>query len=268
MVLMPRVLMYHDVVDGDFDTSGFPGGGPAHYKLRIDEFERHLTVIGSLPKRPTLLSRVDDSGKADSDAVLITFDDGGISAATIIADALERRGWRGHFFITADYIGKNGFVSASQIRDLAQRGHIIGTHSCSHPSRMSSCTQRELMYEWQRSREVLSEIVASPITVASVPGGYYSRDVATAAAASGLSDLFTSEPTTRVSNVNGLRVYGRFSIHRGTSTAKVAAISSGAPYALMKEAALWKLKKVLKFAGGGMYLRMRRLILNRQHGFS
>ena len=39
-------IMYHDVVEnGDFASSGFPGEGAHVYKLRREDFERHLDAI-------------------------------------------------------------------------------------------------------------------------------------------------------------------------------------------------------------------------------
>ena len=41
-------IMYHDVVEnGDFASSGFPGEGARVYKLRREDFERHLDAIGA-----------------------------------------------------------------------------------------------------------------------------------------------------------------------------------------------------------------------------
>lgn len=262
---MPRTLTYHDVVDGDCDTSGFPGGGPAHYKLSKAEFSRHLGAIRSSSASPMILPDLRTSDSSKANALLLTFDDGGVSAASLIADALEAQGWHGHFFVTTDYIGERGFMNAAQIRDLAGRGHVIGTHSCSHPCRMSACPPQQLLDEWQRSRVVLSDILAAPVTIGSVPGGYYSNNVAVAAAAAGLTDLFTSEPSNRVAVVNGLRVYGRFSVHRGTPVSRVAAIASGHRLTMVRESVVWTLKKILKLAGGRTYLQVRRLILDNQY---
>jgi peptidoglycan/xylan/chitin deacetylase (PgdA/CDA1 family) len=194
---------------------------------------------------------------------MITFDDGGISAATIIAGALERHGWRGHFFITVDQIGQPGFVDKDQIRELARRGHGIGSHSCSHPTRMAACSWPQLLYEWQRSREVLSEILGEPVRSASVPGGYYSRAVAQAAAEAGLTYLFNSEPTTAVSQVESCQVIGRYTIYRGMTAAQAAALAAGSRAALFKQSALWKLKKVVKAIGGSQYLVVRQFLLER-----
>ncbi len=41
-------IMYHDVVEnGDFESSGFPGEGAHVYKLRSEDFERHLDAIAA-----------------------------------------------------------------------------------------------------------------------------------------------------------------------------------------------------------------------------
>ena len=41
-------LEYHDVVAGeDSDATGFPGPGPASYKIPLAAFEAHLDAIGA-----------------------------------------------------------------------------------------------------------------------------------------------------------------------------------------------------------------------------
>src|SRR5205814_3965453 len=82
---------------------------------------------------------------------VITFDDGGISAMTA-ADLLEARGFSGHFFVTVNFVGTRGFVGKDDIRELARRGHVVGSHSCSHPLRMGRCAWPQLVDEWTRSR--------------------------------------------------------------------------------------------------------------------
>lgn len=261
--LMPLVLLYHDVTDGDDEVSGFPGSGAARYKLSRADFNAHLDAIAVAAKSPPALMSEAPPGTATP--LVLTFDDGGLSAATLIADQLEQRGWKAHFFITADYIGRPGFVSHSQIRDLARRGHRIGSHSCSHPTRMSCCSRAELLEEWRRSREVLSSILGEPVTSASVPGGYYSWTVGETAAETGYTHLFNSEPTTRVSTVGNCHILGRYTIFRGMAAAKAAALATGYPAALWKQAMSWKLKKVVKSLGGPAYLGLRRALLDRRY---
>ena len=264
---MPLALLYHDVVEGDDDQSGFPGGGAARYKLPRAEFTAHLDAIAAVAGFTTLRAPREAGPPGDDVSSLITFDDGGVSAATVIAGELERRGWRGYFFITVDFIGRAGFVDREQIIDLARRGHVIGSHSCSHPTRMSACPRPQLLDEWRRSREVLSEILGEPVTCASVPGGYYSRAVAETAAEAGLTHLFNSEPTTRTAEVGGCHVHGRYTIYRGMTASMAASLAAGSPPALLRQAAAWKLKKALKAVGGRAYVNVRQALLDRKYGF-
>ena len=235
-------LMYHDVVDADDDASGFPGRGPASYKLETSQFEAHLDAIAAA-RSPR--------------AFVLTFDDGGRSAHTHAADALERRGFRGHFFVTTGKIDTPTFVTVDQIRDLARRGHTIGSHSRSHPTRMARLSRDEIFDEWRSSLARLAEILGRPVTVASVPGGYYSRVVAEAAAAAGVKTLFNSEPTARVQVIDGCQVVGRYTILRSTPAADAAKIACGALAPRLRQAAMWSAKKAGKAVAGDLYLRVR-----------
>src|SRR5437867_12732087 len=114
------------------------------------------------------------------------------------------------------------FVNVDQMRVQRTRSHVVGTHSCSHQPRISRCSQQQLEREWRESARALSEILGTKIRVASVPGGYYLKRVAEAAAAAGIEVLFNSEPTSRVERVNGCLVLGRYSIRQGVSAEAAA----------------------------------------------
>lgn len=246
--LPPRAvaLMYHDVIaDGDWSASGFSGGPADLYKLELSRFRSHLDAIDCVIRAGTALP------------LLLTFDDGGVSAHTLIAPELERLGWRGHFFITTGYIGRPGFLTAGQIRDLHVRGHVIGSHSSSHPPRMSSCTTDELRHEWTQSVRVLAEIVGQRIRCASVPGGFHSREVARAAAEAGIRVLFTSEPSTKSRAEEGCRTLGRYFLQRHTPASAAAAFAAGRLMPRARQAVLWQIKKAVKKVGGNAWFRFR-----------
>jgi len=251
-------LEYHDVVAGDdYDASGFPGAGPASYKMSLALFERHLEAIAAAVRATP--GRGTDWLQHPSPArpLFITFDDGGVGAHAHIADALERRGWRGHFFVTAGRVGTPTFLSGPQMRELRDRGHVIGAHSYSHPKRMGALNPAEILDEWQRSTSMLSDLLGDAVTTASVPGGFYTRPVGEAAAASGLRLLFTSAPTTRVWDVDGCRVVGRYTLRQWSSPAIAAALASGR---MRPRAAQWALYSALNLArtlAGEQYTRLR-----------
>jgi peptidoglycan/xylan/chitin deacetylase (PgdA/CDA1 family) len=250
-------LEYHDVVEGDdFDVSGFPGAGPASYKLTRTEFDRHLDAIAHAVRRPPSCA-VEWLEDTTCDPLFLTFDDGGLAAYTCIGDALERRGWRGHFLVTAQRIGAPTFLSAAHIRELRARGHVIGTHSYSHPTLMGACAPERILDEWQRSVRVLADILGEPVVTGSVPGGYYTRSVAEAAAQAGLKLLFTSAPTTRCRTVDGCWVVGRYTLRRWTSAATAAALAN---HRLRPRASQWLFYNslnLMRTMAGDHYTRLR-----------
>jgi peptidoglycan/xylan/chitin deacetylase (PgdA/CDA1 family) len=252
-------LCYHDVVpDGRLDSSGFPGASAGSYKLDASVMAAHLEAIGR--DRPDGVASVGDLPAAGQGAVplLLTFDDGGVSAVKTTAALLEERGWIGHFLVTASRIGSPGFLDATQIRELHERGHVIGSHSWSHPERISRCDDATLRTEWRRSSARLGDIVGVAVTLASVPGGFYSRRVAAAAGAEGIRVLFTSEPRKLSWRVEGCLILGRYSVHRRTPPAAAAALASARTTpAQLRQVMLWSAKKVAKSVGGRAWLAAR-----------
>jgi peptidoglycan/xylan/chitin deacetylase (PgdA/CDA1 family) len=254
-------IMYHDVVGhGALDSSGFATPGADRYKIDTNEFERHLQEISAEPGvRSTILK--DCPVESQDEQLLFTFDDGGVSCYTIIADILERYSWRGHFFVTTDFIDTPRFLGRRQIQELRRRGHVIGSHSCSHPAQISSCSKLELNKEWSGSVNKLQDILGEPVKVASVPGGFYSRQVAEEAFAAGISTLFTSEPTTRCKKVNDLFVLGRYTLKRGVSPQIAAGLARGDWQLRLEQLLEWKAKGVVKTVGGRQYARLRNKLL-------
>ena len=253
-------IMYHDVVrSGDFASSGFAGAHADIYKLDATLFEEHLKTLATDGIESLNVGQIDEDKLART--VAITFDDGGESAYTVAADILEKYGFHGHFFIATDFIDTDTFLKTRQIRELHARGHIIGSHSASHPTRMAYCTEEEMRREWRTSTEKLADITGGAGTVASVPGGYFSRQVAETAAECGIRILFNSEPVTKVYDVNGCSVLGRFTIKQDTPAETVRRIASGNMSYRLGQFAFWNTNKAAKSLGGELYLSLTRKYL-------
>jgi peptidoglycan/xylan/chitin deacetylase (PgdA/CDA1 family) len=251
--------MYHDVIErASHQASGFGGSDAALYKLEPEEFARHLEAIGDVVvDRPILVTDLLTGKAGPAKPWMITFDDGGVSSYTLIAERLEALGWRAHFFITTDYINQPAFMTREQICELHIRGHVIGSHSCSHPLRFAARPRSELKREWGESVGVLSDLLGAPVRVASVPGGQYSRQVAEAAAAAGIEALFTSEPTARCAEIDGCLVLGRYAIQRKMTPAIAAGMVRGQFAPRFRQWLWWEIKKITKKLGGDYYLKLR-----------
>jgi peptidoglycan/xylan/chitin deacetylase (PgdA/CDA1 family) len=254
---------YHDIVD---ERQRPPNDGSRHsgrYKLDRGHFRAHMDSIWRSSGHPSV--RVIDRRRVwlGETPLFLTFDDGAVSSYTIVAGELEKRGWRGHFFVTTDWIGRPDFLDPQQIRELHARGHVIGSHSCSHPARMSKLTWAELLKEWRQSCIILSDIVQEPVLTASVADGYYSRKVGQAAAAAGIQVLFTSEPSAKASVVDGCLILGRYSIQSRTPATVSGAIAARNRWPRLRQALLWQAKKPVKALAGESYFTIRRLLLSR-----
>jgi peptidoglycan/xylan/chitin deacetylase (PgdA/CDA1 family) len=203
---------YHDVTDHPAET-GFQRAAAVPYKLPVDTFRRHLDAIGEGPCRPTLITDIDLT--RGGRYLLLSVDDGARSAL-VAAEELNRRGWRAHFFITTGRLGSPGFLDAAGVRTIHAAGHVIGTHSHSHPDIFRELSDASMRAEWRESVARLSDITGAPCITASVPGGDTSDQVRRTAAEAGLRYLFTSEPTVTPRRENGCWELGRYCPKVGT----------------------------------------------------
>jgi len=218
----PRIASfgYHEVTD-EPTTSGFQRPAALPFKHTRRAFAEHLASIAAGPHVPGLVAQIDFTRLGRH--VLLTFDDGGKSAV-YTADELSRRGWKAHFFIVTSLIGTRTFVDATDIRYLRSCGHVVGSHSHTHPDIFRDQTPERMLEEWRTSCGVLADLLGEPCSVASVPGGDISTAVLRSAAPGGVRYLFTSEPWITPRQVDGCWILGRFGPKVGTSAARVGAL--------------------------------------------
>lgn len=250
-------LLFHDVYVRCPGESGFCSPTADRYKLSVADFESQLAgLAGVNAGGPMLATDLIPPRQSDDLAFTITVDDGGLSYYTVVADRLEALGWRGHCFMSTDFIGQRGFLTRDQIRELDARGHLIGSHSASHPTRFSACGVDQMRSEWSRSRQVLEDVVGHAIAVASVPGGYFSTAVARAASDAGLRLLFTSEPTTGIHTEKGCAVVGRFTVRCGSRPDFARRLVLPSPWTRCGAWTSWNAKALVKPLLGSSYVRV------------
>lgn len=251
---MTVVLLYHDVAPrGEFDSHGRPGPHAAIYKLEPEQFEAHLDAVERTGRTVGLVGQ-----GTSSPEVAFSFDDGGRSSLAI-AEALERRGWRGHFYFVTAAVGTAAFLGADEVRELDRRGHVVGSHTHSHPDAMAKLSDEAIDSEWVRSRDVLAELLGRAPEQAAVPGGDVSPSVIRGAAKAGYEVLMTSDPVERVERDGQLSVVGRFPIWGSTKPQAAAGYATGRIKDRAKLMLSWKVKRLAKQRTPRAYERLRRL---------
>ena len=255
-------LMYHDVVGRDREASGRIGAGPDRYKLSREQFLEHLNRMDEVVGVPPATSDDLLIARGSSPNWSLTFDDGGASALQV-GEELLRRSWRAHFFVTTDLIGSTGFLDEPAIRELDRMGHVVGSHSASHPEWMASLPTSDLLREWIDSLTRLSDLLGRSVRTASVPGGHFRRNVAAAAGRAGITTLFTSEPVRNACRMSGCLVVGRFSVRCDTSADAAARAAAGEAEPWFRQYVAWNVRKPAKLLGPERYDRVRRKLLAR-----
>jgi peptidoglycan/xylan/chitin deacetylase (PgdA/CDA1 family) len=249
-----NILLYHDVVERERrDGAGFGGRLAARYKLEPQQFQAHLDAIAAVGLTVGLFEP--PTGLPDA---VLTFDDAGGSAMAAAA-AVERYGWRAHFFVPTALIGTPGFLRGTEIVELARRGHAVGSHSHTHPTYMARLSPSELQREWATSRSVLGDLLGLEPATASVPGGMVSRKVIEAAAGAGYDVLMTSEPSSSLRERDGILTVGRYGIWSTTSAERAAAYARGARSPRVRLWLEWKAKALSKQVSPAFYQYMRRV---------
>lgn len=127
-------------------------------------------------RRDTFLRVLDDvTGRDD---VRLSFDDGNDSDATVALPALQERGLSATFFVVAGRLDRPGSLSRDDVRRLHAAGMPIGNHGMLHrpwrgldPAR----AQEELVL----ARQVLADVIGSPVRDAALPLGRYDRHLLT-----------------------------------------------------------------------------------------
>lgn len=106
--------------------------------------------------------------REDVTYVTVTFDDG-YESNVDAADALEARGMRGVFYISAGVLGGTfegiPTMQGVQVRELEERGHEIGGHTYSHAN-LSALNGSGVRQEIEQNRAALDDIGVEPVSFA------------------------------------------------------------------------------------------------------
>jgi len=239
---------YHEVVDNPRE-SGFQSPGAELWKHSTADFVRDLDII--LVKRPLIKLVTDIDLTKPGDHILLTFDDGGKSAMRI-AQILSEKNVKAHFFIITSLIDTPCFLSKSAVKELHQQGHIIGSHSHTHPSYCPELTLSQMQDEWKRSVFILSGILDCPVITGSIPNGFRCSNTIDSAGQAGIKYLFTSDFTVKPWWFKEVLCLGGVCPQRHTSPRKIRncsnfkGIAADRAYIQLKQMIKWLIWPIYK----------------------
>lgn len=251
-------LMYHEI-----ELPGRPlcqdEPGYVRYIVREADFREQLRAIKARGWRG--MSVGEALTATDTPGVAITLDDGCETDLITAAPLLRELGFNATSYVTVGFLGRRGYLSRSQLRELSDLGLETGSHSLTHPY-LSDLTQDQLTREIAGSKQELEQITGLPIHHFSCPGGRWDARVAATAKQAGYRSVATSRI---VANSAATDVFelGRVAVMRSTGLEEFRALAEGR--------GLWRLrlwnsarsfgKNVL---GNALYDQVRSRLLKRK----
>lgn len=229
---IPLVWMYHSVAPYDED--------PHEVTITPQRFEEQMRWLQRRNQRGVSISELLDaraSGRARG-LVGLTFDDGYRDFATTALPILHQFGFTATAFVlTGRFGGENewsprgprkALLTADQVREIAAAGMEIGSHGLEHVSLLEADIG-VLQAETVRSREVLEELLGSPVRGFCYPYGYLDARVVDAARVAGYDYACAVKPGAGIGRhaIPRTLVHERDSSWRLTAKRLVSTLSVG-----------------------------------------
>jgi peptidoglycan/xylan/chitin deacetylase (PgdA/CDA1 family) len=257
----PRIvfLMYHELeLAGRAICQSEPGY--ARYVLPLATFRSQMEWIRNSGLRGLNVSQA--LAYSGGKSVCITFDDGCETDLIAAAPILREIGLDAAFYVTAGRLGATGYLSESQLRELAAQGFEIGCHSMTH-AYLSDLGDSDLQREIAGAKNRIEQILGKGIEHFSCPGGRYNRRALEMARRAGFKSVANSEFHVNTPATNRYEL-GRIPMLRDLTLGQFAAVCSGK--------GLWKKRLTHRtrrgaqlLLGNKTYDRLRAVLLGESH---
>ena len=117
-----------------------------------------------------MMALTSKSFKKKNHKIEVSLDDGN-KLDLRVADILDKYGQKATFYIVVDWVGKPGFLSWEDIKNLDKRGFEIGSHTISHPSDLKVLYDEDLHYQIQNSKDMIETVLGHEISKFCYPRG-------------------------------------------------------------------------------------------------
>ena len=166
------VLCYHRIEEGRNDI----------YSVSPDVFASHLQILADSGYNSVLPNELYDylvhNAALPEKPFMITFDDSRVEHFTIAAPELEKRNFRGAFFIMTVTNNKKNYLTKDEIAQLSNRGHAIGLHSYDHvmvTKYIDSTFWKQQVFD---PKIKLEAMIDKPVEYWAYPNGVYNNEAA------------------------------------------------------------------------------------------
>jgi peptidoglycan/xylan/chitin deacetylase (PgdA/CDA1 family) len=253
-------LMYHEIeLPGRALCEAEPGY--VRYAVTEPDFRAHVDALKAGGFLGVSVGEMIAQARVSSGrSVAVTFDDGCETDLLVALPVLRTAGFNATSYVTVEHLGRRGYLTAAQLRELADLGCEIGSHGMTHRF-LSDLSADEIRSELAGSKDRLEQIVQRPVVHFSCPGGRWDGRVADAGRDAGYASVATSRVGTNSPPFERYAL-ARVAIMRGASARDVLGVARAEGLAARRArgAVLGFTKRLL---GNGAYQGLRSLWLGR-----
>ncbi len=167
------ILLYHHIETSEHNSQFYVSPEKFDEQMNLLHHWGYTTITIDL-----MLKAIHEGADLPPRPILITFDDGHLSVFNSAFPIMQKYGFTGIVYIVGTYMGADGFMSAEQIKKMAQSGWKVGSHSMRHKD-LTHLDYEDQVYEIFESRKRLSEKIDVPVNSFAYPFGFSNDDIFT-----------------------------------------------------------------------------------------
>lgn len=185
--------MYHGIISEDTSIPEEREVGADLYDVRAKDFKEQLDLITA---KGLGVKKIEEAGTGD---VVITFDDGELNNFQLALPVLKTHRFPAYFFVISKRVGRPGYMSMEDLREMIRQGMVIGSHGMSHEI-LTNLKDTQISEELSASKKYLERNLEIVINDLSIPRGFCNDKVLDMAYAAGYKNVFISDRTKELAN--------------------------------------------------------------------
>ncbi len=170
------ILCYHQIRDWDASDSK----GARDYIIPVETFKAHMKILADsgyhtiLPEQ--LYAYLTRGASLPEKPVMLTFDDTDDDQFTIAAPEMKKYGFKGVFFIMTVSINRPRYMTKEQIKQLAEEGHAVHSHTWDHHSVKGYKTPQDWTTQIEKPKKLIEDITGKTCDFFAYPFGLWNRE--------------------------------------------------------------------------------------------
>lgn len=180
------ILGYHKI--GEHKGDHVPTVTPEAFEKQLAFLRRYRFEVWPLER---LVAALAAKQRIPRRVTAITFDDGYVETCTIAWPLLRRYEFPAMVFAATAEVGLPGFATWAQLREMAQDGLTVGSHTIHH-TYVPRAARQMLQQEFQESKQRLEQELGRMIRYLSYPVGGFTAEAQQLAREAGYAAAFTT----------------------------------------------------------------------------